>query len=60
MSESFGLVIAEAKLFGVPNILVVLDYVSIAKEGSRIVYDDTSESVSKKVLKILCNYNYRE
>ena len=60
MSESFGLVIAEAKLFGVPNILVGLDYVSIAKGGSRIVYDDTAESVSKEALKILHNYNYRK
>ena len=47
MSESFGLVIAEAKLFCVPNILVGLDYVSISKGGSRIVYDDMAESVSK-------------
>ena len=60
MSESFGLVIAEAKLFAVPNILVGLDYVSIAKGRSRIVYDDTAESVSKEAFKILHNYNYRE
>ena len=60
MSESFGLVIAEAKLFGVPNILVGLDYVLISKGGTRIVYDDTPESVSKEALKILNDYNYRE
>ena len=60
MSESFGLVIAEAKLFGIPNILVGLDYVSIAKGGTRIVYDDTAESVSKEALQLLNDYNYRE
>ena len=60
ISESFGLVLCETKIFGIPNILVGLDYVSIAKGGTRIIYDETSESIAKEAIKILQNKNYRK
>ena len=52
LSESFGLVMSETKIYGIPNILVGLDYVSISKGGTSIIYDDTPESIAKEVIKI--------
>ena len=60
LTESFGLVLSETKIFGIPNILVGLDYVSIAKGGTIIIYDDTPESISKESIKILKNKKLRE
>lgn len=59
ISESFGLVLSETKLYGIPNILLGLDYVSISKGGTKIIYDDTPESLSKNILKILKNSKFR-
>ena len=60
LSESFGLVLSETKIYGIPNILLGLDYVTIAKKGTIIIYDDTPESIAKESIKILQNDNYRE
>ena len=59
ISESFGLVLSETKIYGIPNILVGLDYVQISKGGTIIIYDDTPESIAKESLKIINNENYR-
>ena len=59
LSESFGLVLSETKIFGIPNILLGLDYVIIAKKGTIIIYDDTPESIAIESLKILKNPNIR-
>ena len=59
LSESFGLVLCESKIYGIPNILVGLDYVTIAKKGTIIIYDDTPESIAKESIKILKIYKYR-
>ena len=53
ISESFGLVLSETKIYGIPNILVGLDYVQISKGGTIIIYDDTPESIAKESLKII-------
>ena len=37
ISESFGLVLSETKIYGIPNILVGLDYVQISKGGTIIM-----------------------
>jgi len=55
ISESFGLVLSESKIFGIPNILVGLDYISIAKGGTIIIYDDNPISIAKEAIKILKN-----
>ena len=58
--ESFGLVLSETKIYGIPNILLGLDYISTAQGGTIIIYDDKPESISKEAIKILKNDNYRK
>ena len=60
LSESFGLVLSETKIYGIPNILVGLDYVSIAKGGTFIIYDDSPESIAREAIKILKNDKYKK
>ena len=60
ISESFGLVLCETKIFGIPNILVGIDYVSISKGGVSIIFDDSPESIAKEAIKILKNNKYRK
>ncbi len=64
ISEAFPMVVIETKLFGIPNILIGLDYLSISKGGTFIIYDDTPESLARISLKILTNklvnsFNYK-
>ena len=59
ISESFGLVLSETKIYGIPNILLGLDYVSVSEGGTIIIYDDTPESLAKNSIEILKNYNYK-
>ena len=60
LTESFGMVLAETKIYGIPNILLGLDYVSIAKGGTIIIYDDQPKTIAKEAIKILQNYRYRK
>lgn len=55
ISESFGLVLCETKMYGIPNILLGLDYLSISKGGTVIIFDDSSEALAKEAIKILIN-----
>ena len=55
ISECFPMVLCETKIYGIPNILLGLDYVQISKGGTIIIYDDTPESIAKQSLKILNN-----
>lgn len=59
VSESFGLVLSEAKLYGIPNILLGLEYISISNGGIINIYDDTPESISKEAIKILNENKYK-
>ena len=59
LTETFGLVLSETKIFGIPTILVGLDYVSISKGGTIIIYDDSPNSIAKEAVKILLNKKYR-
>lgn len=56
ISESFGMVLCETKIYGIPNILIGLDYLSISKGGTIIIYDDSSESLAKESIKLLKNF----
>ena len=58
--ESFGLVLCETKIYGIPNILLGLNYVSISKGGTIIIYDDKPESLANEAIKILKNKRYRK
>ena len=40
INASFGLILSEAKIYGILSILVCLDYVSIRKGGTYIIFDD--------------------
>ena len=60
ISEAFPLVLSETKIFGIPNILLGLDYIYISKGGTIIIYDDTPESLAKESIKILNNLNFRK
>ena len=53
ISECFPMVLCETKIYGIPNILLGLDYVQISKGGTIIIYDDTPESIAKESMKIL-------
>ena len=59
ISECFPMVLCETKIYGIPNILIGIDYVNMAKNGTVILYDDSPKSVSKEAIKILENENYR-
>ena len=52
ISESFGLVLCETKIYGIPNILLGIDYISIARNGTIIIHDDMPETLAKETRKI--------
>jgi hypothetical protein len=52
--------LSETLVFGIPSILVGLDYVSTAKGGTVIIYDDSPLSIAKIAIKILLNKSYRK
>ena len=57
--ESFGLVLSEAKIFGIPSIILGLDYLTLAKGGTIILYDDSPKIIAREAIKILKNTTYR-
>jgi len=60
ISESFSLVLSETKIYGIPSILLGLDYISLAKGGIIIIYDDLPESLALESIKIISNKEYRK
>jgi hypothetical protein len=60
VSESFGYVLCETKIYGIPNILLGLDYVSIAKGGTIIIYDDSPNTIGIEAIKILKKNEYKK
>lgn len=60
ITEGFPLVLSETKIYGIPSILLGIDYVSISEEGTVIIYDDSSELLSIEIIKILKKNNYRK
>ena len=54
------MVLCETKIYGIPTILVGLDYISIAKGGTIIIYDDEPQSIANEAIKILKNNKYRK
>ena len=53
ISEAFPMVLLETKIYGIPNILLGLDYISISKGGTIIIYDDSPESLAKQTIYII-------
>ena len=60
ISESFSMVLCESKIYGIPNILLGIDYVSAGKGGVINIYDDKPETIAKEAIEILSNYTYRK
>jgi hypothetical protein len=58
--EAFPNILSETKIYGIPNILIGLDYVTCANGGTVIIYDDSPLSLSKVIIKILRNKKYKE
>jgi hypothetical protein len=59
LAEAFPNILSETLVYGIPNILAGLDYVSTAKGGTVIIYDDSPISIAKIAIKILKNKRYR-
>ena len=59
-SESYSMVLSEAKIFGIPSIICGLDYLCLAKRGTIIIYDDNPDTISKEAIQILKNKEYRK
>ena len=60
ISEAFPMVLSEAKIYGIPCILLGLDYIYSAKNGTIIIYDDSPESLAKESINIIINKEYRK
>jgi glycosyltransferase involved in cell wall biosynthesis len=59
ISESFCLVLSETKIYGIPNILIGINYITIGNKGTVIIYDDSPESIAKESIIILKNDEYK-
>ena len=60
LGESYAMVLAEAKIFGIPTIICGLDYLALAKGGTVIIYDDNPDTIAKEAIKILKDDKYRK
>ena len=58
--ECFPMVLSETKVYGIPNIITGIDYVSTAKGGVINILNDNPEVIAKEAIKILKNNNYRK
>jgi len=58
--ECFPMVLSETKVYGIPNIITGIDYVSTAKGGVINIINDNPEVIAKEAIKILKNNNYRK
>ena len=58
--EAFPNILSETLVYGIPNILLGLDYVSTCKGGTVIIYDDSPLSIAKIAIKIIKNKRFRK
>ena len=58
--EAFPKVLSETKIYGIPNILIGIDYIKNGKEGIYVIYDDNPESIAKIAIKILNDEEYKK
>ena len=57
--EAFPNVLSETLIYGIPNIVCGLDYVTLSDRGTVIIYDDSPITIAKTSIKILNNKIYR-
>ena len=60
ISEAFPLVLSETKIYGIPSIVLGLDYICIAEGGIIIIYDDLPESLALESIKIISSNEYKK
>ena len=60
LAEAFPNTLSETLIHGIPNILLGLNYVSTAKGGTVIIYDDSYLSLAKASINILKDSQYRK
>ena len=60
ISECYPMVLGETKIFGIPSIICGLDFLSLAKGGTVMIYDDNPDTIAKEAIKILKNETYRK
>ena len=60
ISEAFPMVLSETKIYGIPSIILGIDYIFIAKGGTIIIYDDQPETLAVEAIKIISNKEYRK
>jgi glycosyltransferase involved in cell wall biosynthesis len=60
LTETFSQVLCETKIYGIPTILLGLDYLSLSKLGTIIIYDEIPEVLAKVSLKLMKNKKYRK
>ena len=52
LAEAFPNILSETLIYGIPNILTGLDYVSTSKGGTIIIYDDSSITLAKEAINL--------
>ena len=60
LSETYPMILGETKIFGIPTIICGLDYLSLAKGGTIMIYDDSPDTIAKERVNILKNETYRK
>ena len=60
LAEAFPNILSETKIYGIPNILVGLDYVACSHGGTVIIYDDSPLSLAEVAIKILKNKRFKK
>lgn len=60
IAEAFPMTLSEIKIYGIPTILVGIDYISTFKGGVITIYDENPETIAKFAVIILKNKKYRK
>ena len=60
LSEAYPMILSETKIFGIPSIICGLDYLTLSKGGTIIIYDDNPDFIAKEAILILKDNNYRK
>ena len=60
LMECFPMILSETKVYGIPNIIAGINYVSASKGGVINIIDDKPESIAKEAIKIINNEKYRK
>ena len=60
LSEAYPMVLSETNIFGIPSIIIGLDYLALANKGNVIIFDDNPQIIAMEAIKILKDDNYRK